>query len=200
MKRLMLTLVVCAVAAVPVSADMNLLVNPGAETGDLTGWTVIDDSITGPVSAVTGGAHSGTYWFRSDFSTLNSAEDIWYMTQTVSASGAVRGHIWGYTNSSSETVRLIVSEYEGAAPIGVVYDSGWLQTFNKWQKIEFNWTALNPATDNVEFKVGARKPADVGIGNDSGFDDAFIAVPLPGAVLLGLVGLSAAGIKLRRFA
>jgi len=66
---------------------------------------------------------------------LNSAEDIWYMTQTVSASGAVRGHIWGYTNSSSETVRLIVSEYEGAAPIGVVYDSGWLQTFNKWQKI-----------------------------------------------------------------
>ena len=181
-------------------ADLgNLLTNPGAETGDLTGWTVIDESITGPVSAVTPGQHSGTYWFRSDFSTLNSAEDIWYVTQTVSASDAIRGHIWGYTNSSGETVRLTVSEYDGVNLIGQVYDSGWLQTFNAWQRIEFDWTTLNPATDTVEFKVGARKPAIVGVGNDSGFDDAHLEmVPAPGAVLLGAMGLGLVGWFQRR--
>ena len=203
MRKIVFITIMCATVFVAGSANAdltNLLTNPGAETGDLTGWTVIDESITGPVSAVTPGAHSGTYWFRSDFSTLDSAEDIWYMTQMVSASGAVRGHIWGYTNSSGETVRLTVSEYDGPTLIGAVYDSGWVQTFNTWQKIEFDWTGLNSATDTVEFKVGAMKPAIVGIGNDSGFDDAYLVVPVPGAVLLGILGLSVVGMKLRKFA
>ena len=37
-------------------------------------------------------------------------------------------------------------------------------------------------------------------GNGVGIDDVMYAVPVPGAVLLGILGLSAAGIKLRKFA
>ena len=37
-------------------------------------------------------------------------------------------------------------------------------------------------------------------GNGVGIDDVMYAVPVPGAVLLGMLGLSVAGVKLRKFA
>ena len=38
------------------------------------------------------------------------------------------------------------------------------------------------------------------IGGDDGDSDAFILTPVPGAVLLGILGLGVAGVKLRKFA
>jgi len=38
--------------AARVPSSTNLLTNPGAETGDLTGWTVIDETEGGPVGKI----------------------------------------------------------------------------------------------------------------------------------------------------
>lgn len=37
-------------------------------------------------------------------------------------------------------------------------------------------------------------------GNGVGIDDTMYAVPVPGAMLLGFLGLGAAGLKLRKYA
>lgn len=42
--------------------------------------------------------------------------------------------------------------------------------------------------------------SNFGNGNGVGIDDVMYAVPVPGAVLLGMLGLSVAGVKLRKYA
>lgn len=50
----------------------SLITNPGAETGDLTGWT----SSTGVMLASAGGAHSGSFRFQADSLTTRYFQDI----------------------------------------------------------------------------------------------------------------------------
>ncbi len=58
--------------------------------------------------------------------------------------------------------------------------------------------SLNGDNEFTSQFVGLTHP--VVAGALSGFQDYVVRVPIPGAVLLGLLGLSAAGLKLRRFA
>ena len=217
-KRLMFITVISAFISVPAMADLNLLTNPGAEAGNLTGWTVLDESEGGPVSATPGlfdppftplshpseiGPHSGSYIFSSNrnlYPPGYSGADTWYLTQTVATAGApvARGYVWGATNST-EYARLIVSEHYGSTWSGI-YDSGWVRSSYSWTQLSFDWTALNSSTYELEFRMGGYKPSGVGGANSAGLDDAFLAVPVPGAVLLGILGLGAVGVKLRRFA
>ena len=50
---------------------------------------------------------------------------------------------------------------------------------------------------NDSLRVGLRVQS---LGEDGEFSDAFMHAPVPGAVLLGLLGLGVAGVKLRKFA
>jgi hypothetical protein len=81
----------------------------------------------------------------------------------------------------------------GAAP--VLVDDG------KWRAYSYTFTAtagMNPIHLMFEdFYAPGYGLADV--ARDAYFDDIrFVAVPVPGAVLLGMLGLSVAGVKLRK--
>jgi hypothetical protein len=225
MGRTVVIAVACAFMAVPAMADMNLLINPGAETGDLTGWTVINQSEGGPVGAVPGiydppftplshpdeiGPHSGSYIFSSSRSTPTWAEDYWQVTQTVDVTMRTQdialASVWIATNST-EYARLILTEILSDNSRVRIYDSSppgqspkGQHSTDVWTQLSSGWIGLDPSTVSLEFMVTGLKPANAGQYNSASFDDAFLAVPVPAALLLGILGLGAAGWKLRKFA
>jgi hypothetical protein len=223
MKRLMFITVICAFMAAPAMADLNLLTNPGAETGDLTGWTVINESEGGPVGALPGlydppftplthpdeiGPHSGSYIFSSSRTTPTSSKDYWQVTQTVDVTtrtkDIVMGSVWIATNST-EYARLILTEILSDSSTNRIYDSDPVghqgqHSTDVWTELSSGWITINPDTCFIEFMVTGLKPAGAGQYNSASFDDAFLAVPVPGAVLLGIIGLGAVGLKLRKYA
>lgn len=65
----------------------SLITNPGAETGDLTGWT----SSSGVMLAATSNPHSGTYYFQADSLTTRYYQDV---TIPVADEGKVDSGDW----------------------------------------------------------------------------------------------------------
>lgn len=68
-----------------------------------------------------------------------------------------------------------------------------------WGTYEHVINALDLGITNAErsLRIGLRVQ---GIGGPDGDSDGFVHAPVPGALLLGMIGLTAAGLKLRRFA
>lgn len=68
-----------------------------------------------------------------------------------------------------------------------------------WGTYENVINALDLGLTTVErsLRVGLRAQ---GIGGPDGDSDGFVHAPVPGAFLLGMIGLTAAGLKLRKFA
>ncbi len=61
--------------------------------------------------------------------------------------------------------------------------------------------AINQGFENPLTEVSLRVALHVQkLGEDNEYSDGFILVPMPGAVILGMLGLCVAGLKLRRFA
>ena len=216
MRKLLTSCAVAGLIAVlgTTAAGTNVLTNPGAETGDLTGWTVIDESEGGAVGAMQyiltppltppapneTGPHTGTYLFSGGRTTATTVEDVWWMTQTVATGGApvALGHVWGVTNST-EYFRLIVSEHLADDSWNILYDSGQVNSAWTWTQNSFGPISLDPTTYEVEFKMGGRKPATVGSYNSSGLDDAYLElIPEPLTVLGMLMGLGGVGAYIRR--
>jgi len=87
------------------------------------------------------------------------------------------------------------------------YDSSTVSIFGEWERLPVGGINLLPGTYDAQFIL--TEESFHGSGDnlyDGGWAAAmagpaeFTVVPVPGAVLLGILGLSAAGLKLRRFA
>lgn len=198
MKRLMLIIAVCAFMAVPAMADMMLYDNFDSEHGGVgvlnynsfTNWDVSD----GTVDLIGNGYYdflpgNGLY-VDMDGSTKNAGK----MTTktsfnfdpgvTYTLSFELAGN---RRNTSTETVTVQVD-------MGTILNKSYsLNKMDPFTLFTETFTVGSPTSAKLSFE---------GIGGDNIgmlLDDVTL-VPLPGAVLLGLLGLTAAGIKLRKFA
>ena len=127
-------------AAMPASAHVNLLQNPGFETGSLAPWVIDGEGTSWDGSVLSGGAHGGTYFGDVD------VEDAW---------GSVYQEI-GSPRCAQYLELWYFGGYEGDGVLGVeiYYSDGTTQeeelsTANEWSfaHIDLNTAKLVRAVD-----------------------------------------------------
>jgi hypothetical protein len=223
MRMMLFVAALCAFVAVPAMANFNWQTQPilGTSASDVTGDVVV---ITGPTPVKPGGGFyydvDGNVVLGPTIPHYSTVGDPLFgigspsMTQFV-----INPTVWSGTHWYDPTV----SVYSGS---GVYLDP--LATYHYTGTYSFLGTPGNPAYDllvaeNASFSedsgfimlitgVGDFWLEDVGSWKytETWMDNAtlqsitsirpfeVVAVPVPGAVLLGLLGLSAAGVKLRK--
>jgi len=205
MKRLMFIAIVCAFVAVPVRAD---LFSEDFESG-LGAWTGFSGQIVAnPIGA------GNTLNFRSVYAggdTFTSVGIALTPGQSYSVSfdylgvpgQGTPGDLGGYAGLSEGTTPGNPGShmwYYGTGSVSgaaaVLVDDG------AWHRYTYNFTAPvvgNAGSFSVIHLMFEDFSGSGGVAGDAYFDNISL-VPVPGAVLLGILGLSAAGIKLRKFA
>ena len=193
---------------------MVALFGPAIAFADITVYT--DEtaylSALGGLSTIVEG-FEGTDWditrSPSTVSTLTSQDVTWTASDkltTIASSAWVRSGTWGVFDSYGDPDMIATS---GTIPfLGV---GGWFAT-------------VSGSASTINFEIGSQVVATSSLVSDShtflgitdpagftsvtfatptsghwGADDFTFAVPVPGAVLLGILGLSVAGVKLRKF-
>ena len=216
MKKLMFILVVCAFIAGSSWAD--LLTNGGAESGDLTGWTVDltgassgnTNIIAATTSQLEGGSsdptvvnpHSGSYFFtfhNEATGSTSGSNDTISMSQTGTSGlgySALTLEGWVQTYAPDPGEAILTFHDAGDVVIGAPVSTGDLDSHKAWSK--FSISAPVPVVVD-HWKVTLLGANEANTYANVFYDDVAL-VPVPGAILLGLLGLSAAGIKLRKFA
>jgi len=66
MKKILAVASVCLLAASSAHAQANLVLNPGFETGDLTGWTIVDGATPTVVTSPVNSGSDAVELYRSD--------------------------------------------------------------------------------------------------------------------------------------
>jgi len=149
--------------------DNDGLVAATGNLGDLSGYTGFTMAIHNPgTSAFLAGIYMNTGW------TDLGDPDLYYQDGDGSMTWIGAG----------ETKTLVIDFTDAA-----LWSAGWT-TGNVVQN-------LNRVT-NIGFKIGANLGNPGEVANGVAFDVDVVAVPLPGAVLLGLLGLSYAGMRFRK--
>ena len=88
-----------------------------------------------------------------------------------------------------------VNPYEA---VGIVFDIG-SNTFTD-VIAALNQGFTGPIVSGESLRIGIHVISIGAIGEEDGDSDSFILTPVPGAIILGILGLGVAGIKLRKFA
>ena len=224
MKRLLFIVIVCAFVAVPAGAELiqngsfefgtfvehyppnGMYLNPG-DTG-LTDWTVLTDNILwikngngwGLATAPLNGAAFLDLTGNNDGTPHGGVSQMIATTPgglyTLSFDlGVLYPHYYPHPDPHIFDGPIAVTASAGSTSKDFTYNPGGL-TGNQWGSFGFDFVATSGSTD-VTIRGKALSPdyneAYIGLDNVS-------VVPVPGAILLGLLGLSAAGIKLRKFA
>jgi len=216
MKRIALITIVCAFVAMPARGDL-------ITDGDFSAWnfgsqnfgsgtaTVTREASGGNpgarlrITTVTGGTVYGIA-NKADYSTALPLADTPFELQldVLSGPGA---------HNQGQGIQLLVEQDSSiyAYPLGVT----WYPLY--WDTLTFSgtftessfslWSGSGPATP--DFGGGTTTLFGFAAGNSNSgtltqyydnFSLEINPVPVPGAILLGLLGLSVAGIKLRKFA
>jgi hypothetical protein len=209
MRKIVFVAVVCAFVGVPLRAD--LVQNGSFELGnfidnapvgdntmalvvgstDITGWTVVNDAIAwikepDPWSILTPNG-----FLLLDLTGYSDSAPHGGVSQTITTTVgenytlSVDLGVYNPTLSGPITVRASA----GTASQDFTYNPAGAG--NQWQTFSLAFVANSVNTPVAITGISGSKY--IGVDNVS-------VVPIPGAVLLGLLGLSAAGIKLRRFA
>ncbi len=217
--RIITILVLSCLIAVAASAD--LMVNGGAESGDLTGWSVdlsaadtANDSIIATIALQDQSGpdvtpHSGNYFFTFANERTSQEADAgitisMYQTGT-SGLGSPRLTLEGYVqtehydggNDDGEAILALYGD-SGETSLLTSASTGVLDSHGAWSL--FSLSVENPG-DADHWKVTL-----LGTENKSTFTNVFyddvslVAVPTPAAVVMGILGLTAAGVKLRKYA
>jgi len=174
------------------------IVNPGFETGDLTGWTKTGDltgngghngwgarTSTGAMSS----PHGGTYFgdARADDAVTGSQDhelgvyqrldlsasiaEIDASKATASFSGFGHGETPG--GCCDDKAKLRITFYDavsGGSPIGVPYDSVWANTTETWDPLFIYHAPVPVGTRSIELLLLGRKETG-GSKVDAGIDD-----------------------------
>lgn len=177
MKRLIFITLMCLFAAAPAVADLTYIGEP----------------------------EEGFSWSPGYFFTLdNSADHIQmkvsllggFETPSLTSYGTPGLSGWSETYNNG-TIAIWDSATAKIASFRVWFDDALKNQTFTWYLQSYNDGQLNPKDDNwFKFKNTA---LDSYGGPPSGWNPGYI-VPVPAAVLLGMLGLSAAGMKLRKFA
>jgi len=134
-----------------------------------------------------------TYWIDLSGSGLNSLTNISGTYSDTQVASALQLAVWE-----------IVDEYNTT---DVIVPSGWTLDDGQFRATCDSSTILNladlmlgyVAALNVEsYNTSNYVALSNGTGGGTGYQDYVVRVPVPGAVLLGFLGLAAAGVRLRK--
>src|SRR5579871_131380 len=181
----------------------NLIVNPGAESGDPTtnGWTSVSMGTTGSgcynssgwriVQTANGfpSAHGGSYIFFPGCSSTNGLTYELRQDINVSANASVidvgwdgftfSGYLQTYNQSPSDQAQMIV-EYRDAANSTVItsYNTGLQTSASAWKNYS-NTTVAPVGTRYIRIRLLAK--VNTGPSDDGYFDDLSLisSIPLP---------------------
>jgi hypothetical protein len=204
------------------------LTNGSFETGDLTGWTAAKTGGSGYSASVVSSHTSATgsppmswsptdgSWFALLKPPTGNQEMELYQSFTAPAAGDKLGFdfFWdGETANlsngeiNSARARILTGSGTGGTPVGsdlFAFDTTKADT--AWASFSKSMSALG-LTQGSAYTLLFEIINNKGNGNDSylGIDNVALVpdppvspVPLPAGVLLGMLGLSVAGVKLRR--
>jgi MYXO-CTERM domain-containing protein len=170
-------------AAVLVAAPAfatNILVNPGFETGDLTGWP--HSAFQGNISPSSAQVHDGG--FSVKFSSVNAASLAMDQDVDPTPVGLISEvSLWykrtGNPNASPAGIHLLYTD-------GTTTDATTDPAATNWTRLD-----LTPLLVSGKLLQSIQITAS-GVGQSVYFDDVTVsAVPAPGAGLLGLAALGA---------
>ncbi len=209
MKRIALIAVMCAFIAAPASADpweVVPIVNGDFEDGggSLTGWHKTDIQLVG----------SANHWAKFDNpGGTDQAGKLWQLFDTPAGTTAFKldfdfkGQFHDAPADSDTTidslfVAFMQADEDGISPLwdfqGQVYSTnvttGWTHVTAFWN---FGGVVSGDLSPNSKLRFTWDRNDDKLFS--SGIDNVVVsAIPVPGAVLLGMLGLSVAGVKLRK--
>lgn len=212
-KRLMLITAVCAFMPMPVSADMvqNGSFESGPDPGThitlpegstaIDNWTVIGSGLTVAVDSID---YIGTTWVASDGNRsldLNGYYGTGGVEQVIST---IPGNTYlvafdmagnpdnGPTIKTMDVIAIGSTTQSQSFSFDI---TGKTRSSMGWTPMQYTFVA-DAASTTLQFMstvTGSNNAWGPALDNVS-------VVPVPGAVLLGLIGLTGAGVKLRRFA
>jgi hypothetical protein len=220
----MIKIISCALCVAVIlycsTASANLL-NGGFETGDLTSWTA-----TGTVQAVpwefsrdflglpqapasgfwdpTGGSYFASLW-----STDNLGTDISTLTQTFTTPTWTGSNPWvvldyfydfGDIVPFEDPARIYVIDSLGNSVFDMTINDPFAGTgLGDDQNID--WTSLSISLPSAgTYTLGFEIQDSIGVYESILGVDNVQVVPVPAAVLLGVLGMGMAGLKLRKYA
>ena len=204
-----ISILLTAGTAVAGPTGVNLLANPGFETGDLTGWV----SNGAGIRTSDPDPHSGAYYLIGGWngSSSSTSQTIDLLAKGFTASeldsGALSVDFGGYQSGwhdQRDSGRISVVLENSASSALASQNLGWFYSNNTWTLKEGN-ISIVPGTRYVQFGFeGIRYDG----GNcDAYLDDAFLKingsapVPLPTSLFLmgpGLAGLIAVRRRFRK--
>ncbi len=188
-------------------ADMNLLVNPGNEMalvgGEIPGWTEVVGSTWTQRGADPAPFEGSCYFFAGANATATLAQVVDVSAFATGIDAGVQafdfeGYVRSWPQNPADAARILV-EYRDAED-GVLnsFDSGNIMSVGVWQLVSDTRMAPVGTRDIYVQLISTRRQ---GANNDGYFDALSLethVVPVPAAVLLGGIGLSVAGRRLRR--
>jgi len=215
MKRLMFITIVCVFVTLPVRADFSSstqlpLTGPGTTRAPIDYKGQLSSSLAMGLAE----ANTGQLFFEKS-SVITGSDLVLTLGGTVPVGTSVNSYILHFdpTGASSspvwefhetitfdETVLGIIFDTTAAhgqlassdATLGLgsgFYESDWMH--RKFEEGQDRWNDVAISGSTVTFNLFTNTSMD---------EARIVTIPLPGAILLGILGLSAAGIKLRKFA
>ncbi|MDD5084314.1 MAG: peptidoglycan-binding protein [Candidatus Moranbacteria bacterium] len=182
------------------SAATNLLANPGAETGDFSGWTVVSGAGIGAGElddgwGVGGAAHEGAYGFVSSYGASSPSGpfvmDV--LSQEIDLVGAA-GYAGSYLDTApqidastyvigadsgsgtDDPYRVVVELRDASHAVVASYDTGDQVADGTWQHISHTFTGYGSGVRYIYFAQKGRSSAWWAGQYGANFDDASVTV------------------------
>ncbi len=188
MRKLAIALPVLALAVmisfVNTAGAVNLLVNPGAETGDFTGWTVVNEGSGWAVNCAFARTGSCSFGSSYNWGTITQIVDLTetYTAEQLDTEPAITigAYVTGFGNGSSTsdqysmTMRLL----DGSDATVAEYATGDQVTTASWQLISNEFTGYGTGVRKAYIQLRGK-----GVNGWAGqygahFDDASVEVAL----------------------
>ncbi|MCK5559500.1 MAG: hypothetical protein KAJ51_02860, partial [Thermoplasmata archaeon] len=123
----------------------NLLTNPGAESGSMSGWNILADGGNG--WRATGGGYEGNYHFLTSYSWCKRYQELdlltkGYSTDQLNASPTIYAEEWfcGSSPNYGDSYYLKVELRDGNHNPIASYDSGTNKATTSWQKLSHTFS------------------------------------------------------------